>query len=147
MTAMRYNGDAAHTALLINGSQRVIYDPAGTFRDKDVPERADLLYGITPAKLDRYIDYQAEEGLLWLMQTKVVAPEVAEAAIRAAIEVGAAPGGFCARNSAEILSKTPGFQSIPVEFWPKKVKDAFAALPGVTSRLIEQHDARLDLNQ
>ena len=40
-------GEGQHTALLINGTQRVLWDPAGSFRHPQVPERGDLHYGIT----------------------------------------------------------------------------------------------------
>ena len=48
------SGSGAHTALMINGSQRVIFDPAGSFRNDRVPRRADVLYGISPAVLAAY---------------------------------------------------------------------------------------------
>jgi len=146
MVAVTKSGSAAHTALMINASQRVIYDPAGTFYDKEVPERADLHYGITPQKLDKYIDYQSEKGLKWVMLTKIVKPAVAEAAFRAAIENGASMSGFCAHNSTLVISRTPGFENFPVDIMPKKALNAFAALPGVTRREIIQYDERLDLN-
>lgn len=41
-------GSGAHTAMLVDGSQRVIFDPAGSFRDPRVVERHDVLYGMTP---------------------------------------------------------------------------------------------------
>ncbi|MFL4470267.1 hypothetical protein ACERZ8_10430 [Tateyamaria armeniaca] len=48
------NGKGAHSALMINGSQRVIFDPAGSFVNERVPEREDVLYGVTPAVLAGY---------------------------------------------------------------------------------------------
>lgn len=147
MVAVTKSGSGAHTALMINAAQRVIYDPAGTFHDKSVPERADLLYGITPQALDKYIDYQAEEGLNWVMMTKTVSPEVAETAMQAAIETGASMSGLCAHNTSSIISRVPGFQGFPVELYPKKVLAAFSAIPGVTTRIVVQHDETLDLNK
>lgn len=147
MVAVTKSGSGAHTALMINASQRVIYDPAGTFHDKGMPERADLLYGVTPQALDKYIDYQAEEGLNWVMMTKVVSPEVAETALQTAIETGASMSGFCANNTSSIISRVPGFQGFPVELYPKKVLAAFSAIPGVTKRVVVQNDATLDLNK
>ena len=40
-------GEGGHSALMINGSQRVIYDPAGSWQHPQIPERHDVLYGIT----------------------------------------------------------------------------------------------------
>lgn len=46
------SGAGAHSSVMINGSQRVIFDPAGTVRLSAVPERGDVLYGITPQVAD-----------------------------------------------------------------------------------------------
>ena len=37
------DGQGAHTALLINASERVLFDPFGGWTDSPVPERNDLL--------------------------------------------------------------------------------------------------------
>ena len=55
------SGEGAHSALMINASQRVIFDPAGTWWHRTAPERNDLHYGITPTMLKFYIDYHARE--------------------------------------------------------------------------------------
>ena len=39
--------------LLINGSQQVLYDPAGTFTHPDLPRAGDVHYGMTP----RFVDF------------------------------------------------------------------------------------------
>ncbi|MEO0912111.1 MAG: hypothetical protein AAFY59_03855, partial [Pseudomonadota bacterium] len=50
---------AAHTAMIINASQRVIYDPAGTFQHRTMPERGDVHYGATDRMVDYYERYHA----------------------------------------------------------------------------------------
>src|SRR5690606_2620833 len=40
-------GSGAHTSLMINASQRVIFDPAGSFRNETIPVRGDVVYGVT----------------------------------------------------------------------------------------------------
>ena len=40
--------NGAHTGLMINASQRVLWDPAGTFGHETIPERNDVHFGITP---------------------------------------------------------------------------------------------------
>ena len=47
-------GSGGHTALVVNGSQQVIFDPAGSFRDPRVIERGDVLYGMTPKWIQGY---------------------------------------------------------------------------------------------
>lgn len=134
-----------HSALLINASQRVIYDPAGTWYNFDIPERADLLYGISPEYLQYYIDYHARDRFHVVMQTVQVAPEVAETAMRLAIEAGASMSGMCANNTSSILSRTPGFQGFPVSFWPKSAVEAMSRVPGVKTEEIYQDDVGKDL--
>lgn len=136
---------AGHSALLINASQRVIYDPAGTWYHKDVPERADLLYGITPKMLQYYLDYHARQRFRVVMQTKVVSREVAEHAMQLAIANGASMSAMCAFNTSKILSQTPGFESIPADIWPRKGIEAMSRIPGVMTREIVQDDEGKDL--
>jgi len=131
---------AGHSALLINASQRVMYDPAGTWFNKDVPERADLLYGMTPKMLEYYLDYHARDVYHVVLQTKIVPLGTAETMMKLAIENGASASGFCASNTSHILSRTPGFKSFPVSIWPKNAVAAFGALPGVTTRKVFQSD-------
>ena len=52
-------GRSAHAALLINGSQQVLYDPAGTFTHPELPRRDDIHYGMTPRYVDYYERYHA----------------------------------------------------------------------------------------
>ena len=42
-------GAGAHTSLMINGSQRVIFDPAGSVQHPDIAERGDVLFGFETA--------------------------------------------------------------------------------------------------
>ena len=53
------SGRSAHSGLLINGSQQVLYDPAGTFTHPDLPRRGDIHYGMTPRFVDYYERYHA----------------------------------------------------------------------------------------
>ena len=46
------SGAGAHAGLLINGSERVLFDPAGTWRHPKLPERNDVHFGITPKMVD-----------------------------------------------------------------------------------------------
>ncbi len=134
------SGSGAHTGLMINGSQRVLFDPAGTLRHPNIPERNDVLYGITPAVLDFYIDYHARITYDVVRQDIVVSPEVAEMAIRLVEAYGAVPKGHCAQSVSTILRQIPGFESIPRTFFPRKLMQAFGQLPGVTSQTYSDTD-------
>lgn len=126
-------GEGGHSALMINGSQRVIYDPAGSWEHPAIPERHDVLYGITDNFKRFYIDYHARETY-WVAEDRInVSPEVAEAAIRAVESQGASNKSFCAVNTGQALRKVPGFQGAPTSFSPLKLRDWFLTLPGVVS--------------
>lgn len=123
----------AHTALLIAASERVLYDPAGGWRDPAVPERHDVLFGMSPAALERYLAYQAADGYFYVAQEKAVAPEVAEMALMRAKAKGPTPQPFCVIAMADVLGALPGFQSLGGAFRPEQMANRFARLPGVVT--------------
>jgi hypothetical protein len=139
------SNSGAHSALLINGSQRVMYDPAGTWYNKAVPERADMLYGMTPKMLQYYIDYHARKKFRVVMQKRIVSREAADELIRLSIENGTSANGFCAQNTSHLLSLTPGFEGFPVSIWPKSAMKGMDAIPGVVTDVIYQDDEGKDL--
>ena len=59
----------AHSGLMINGSERIMFDPAGTWQHPRIPERNDVHYGITPRIVNFYIDYHARETYRVIEQT------------------------------------------------------------------------------
>lgn len=124
-------GEGAHAGLMIDGSQRILFDPAGTWYHPSVPERYDVKYGITPQMRLFYIDYHARETYDVYEQRIPVTAEVAEIAIRRAEAYGAVNKGFCSIGVTGVLRGVPGFESIPRTFFPGQVRRAFAKLPGV----------------
>lgn len=127
-------GEGAHSALMINGSQRVIFDPAGSWEHPSIPERHDVLYGITPNFKNFYIDYHARETYWVAEDTKLVSREIADLAIRSAEQQGATNKSFCAVSTGQVLRRIPGFEGAPSGFSPLKLRNWFVTLPGVTSR-------------
>ena len=131
----------AHSGLLINASQRVMFDPAGTWHHPSLPERHDVHYGITDKMVLFYIDYHARETFRVIEQKLVVTPQQAEIALQRAQGYGAVPKAECARSVSTILGGVPGFESISTTWYPNKLMTAFGALPGVTQRTITDSDA------
>lgn len=121
----------AHTGLLINASQRVIFDPAGSFGHASIPERNDVLFGITPRIEQFYTSYHARTSYFMIKQTMLVAPEVAERALRLAMEYGPVAKANCTRATSDILKQLPGFESLRITFLPDNLERQFARLPGV----------------
>ncbi len=135
------SGAGAHSGLLINASQRVMFDPAGTFKHPRVPERNDVHYGMTPRIVNFYIDYHARETFRMIEQTVVVSPGVAELVKQRAEAYGAVPKAQCSNSISAILSGVPGFESLGSTWYPAKLSDRFGKLPGVTGRTITDDDA------
>lgn len=134
------SGNGAHSGLVINASQRMIWDPAGSFKHQAFPERNDVIYGISPRVLNYYVDYHARETFDVYLQTIEVSPEVAEQAKRAAETYGPVPQAQCGTSTARILRGLPGFASIRQTPFPKKIMNSFAELPGVTTQFIQDDD-------
>ena len=91
LMTMVINGSwvGAHTSLMINASQRVIFDPAGTVRHARLPQKADVLFGVTPAIEDFYIRAHARKTHHVVIQKLDVPPEVVEMALQKALSHGA----------------------------------------------------------
>jgi len=130
------NGRGEHAALLINASQRVLFDPAGTWQHPDSPERHDVHYGLTNRLLHLYTYYHARRTHHVRIQRLEVPPEIAERILQLAKEAGPVPDAYCARSIAQILRAVPGFENLPLTFYPNNLSDAFATLPGVTEERI-----------
>lgn len=134
------SGNGAHTALVINASQRVIFDPAGSFVQSRMPERNDVLFGASPELEQFYISYHARVTYHVVAQKVAVAPEVAERALVLALENGAVPQAHCARATSRLLRQLPGFEGIRQSWGPNNVSDDFAELPGVQTREYREDD-------
>lgn len=137
------NQAGAHAGLMINGAERVLYDPAGSWAHPTAPERKDLLYGMTPTMLSFYVDYQGTAPFQLVEQTIYVTPEVAEQVKRAAIAYGSAEKAACTRAIGVVLSGVPGFESLPSTYFPKAMSRAFAKLPGVQTQIVTSLDGDL----
>jgi len=123
--------NGAHTGLMISASQRVIWDPAGTFKHESFPERNDVIFGITPRVEQYYRSYHARETYYITIQELDVSAEVAEMALRKVMAYGAVPKANCTRSTSSILGELPGFEGIRTVFFPEKLEEQFAKLPGV----------------
>lgn len=133
-------GAGAHTSLMINASQRVIFDPAGSVRHSRIPERGDVLYGITPMIEDIYVRAHARETYHAVIQHIDVPAAVAEKALRLAQSNGAVAQAQCAKVTSGLIAQLPGFEAIKVTWYPKKLSEQFGALPGVSTRELWEDD-------
>lgn len=133
-------GAGAHSALMVNGSQRVIFDPAGTWYHPQLPERNDVHFGMSEEVVDFYVDYHSRVTYRTVIQEIVVSPEVAQAAMNGILAYGAVPKAQCSNSITTILAGVPGFESIPHTWFPKKLSSSFGALQGVTENVVYDND-------
>jgi hypothetical protein len=133
-------GEGAHSGIMIDGSQRVMFDPAGTWHHPTVPERNDLHFGITPRMRAFYIDYHARETYDVIEQKVPVSAQVAELAIARAKAQGAVAKAMCGTSVAAILRDVPGFEKVPQSFFPGRIMSGFAKMPGVVTYRHEDGD-------
>lgn len=131
---------AAHSALVINASQRVIYDPAGTFEYDDLAERGDVQYGASDRMVDYYERYHARFSHYVHVQKIEVSPAVAEAALLSAQAQGPSPKLFCTVDTISVLRRVPGFEGLKSSFFPEVLREQVAAMPGVDNRYVVEND-------
>jgi hypothetical protein len=133
-------GSGAHSAILVNASERAIFDPAGSWYHPRLPERNDVHYGMTDKAIAFYVDYHSRETYDVVEQRIEVSPEVAELVLRRVQEYGAVPRAHCTQATSTVLRGVPGFQSLPSTWFPKVLSQSFAELPGVSTRVITDDD-------
>lgn len=134
------NGSGAHSALLINASEQIIYDPAGTWYHPRLPERGDVHFGITPQMVDFYVDYHARVTYHVVAQKVNVSPEIAALVYRRALSEGRSADAMCANHVSDILVGVPGFEPVRRTLFPKGIMAAFDKIPGVEKRVITDED-------
>ncbi len=137
-------GAGAHTALLVQGSQSVIFDPAGSFIHERVPERGDVLYGMSPGWIKSYKSSHARSEFHVVSQELDVSPAQAERALQLVQANGSVASAHCAHTTSAILRQIPGFQSIQQGYYPLKLMEQVQAIPGVrTTRLYEDDEGNV----
>ena len=135
------DGDSgAHTGLLINASQRVIFDPAGTFGHPTIPERNDVLFGITKGVEEFYISYHARITFYVVAQRLQISAEGAERILARALQAGPVPQALCARETSRVLQAAPELEWLPPTFFPDTLSRAFARAPGVETEVFRETD-------
>ncbi|MEJ6396847.1 twin-arginine translocation signal domain-containing protein [Yoonia sp. 208BN28-4] len=139
------SGNGAHTALLIDASQRVLFDPAGSFGHPSIPERDDVLFGFTPYLEGVYESYHARETYYVISQKVEVPAATAEQALQLALANGPVARMNCTRETSALIGRLPGFESISTTWFPNNLADDFARLPGVQQRELREDDPDLSV--
>lgn len=124
-----------HSALIINGPERVLFNPAGTWRHPLAPEQGDFHVGFSPAMEKWFYEYHARITFDIHAQTREVPMDVAAKAIELARTNGSVWPGWCTIEIAKILRQLPGFEDFPLTLYPSTAMEAFAKYPGVVTRV------------
>ncbi|MHA3978019.1 hypothetical protein ACW9UR_10075 [Halovulum sp. GXIMD14794] len=136
---------AAHTALFINASERVIYDPAGTFQHDSMPERGDIHYGATDRMIDYYERYHARFSHHVHVQKIYVSRDVAEQTLRRAQAQGPSPKSFCTTHTIKVLNDVDGLPQFESSFYPEKLRSQVARMLQVEDRYVYEYDTAKEL--
>jgi len=141
ITMVNSNSDfGEHSALLINGSEQIIYDPAGSFRHSELPRRDDIVYGITPRFASYYNSYHARFGYYVKVQTLEISREQADEMIAASRARGHVGKLFCANAISSVLNDFPQFSDFPVTFFPGAIMKRMARIEAVDTLIIREDD-------
>ena len=141
------NDVSEHAGIMVNGSQRILYDPAGTYDSSQVPNwkafprRNDIHYGLTDRAFLQYKRFHARVGYYVHQQTVTVPLEVANRAIRLCEERGETKFLFCAQSASWVLKQLPGFTHIKSTFSPENLRRDFAKVAGVVDSELHESDA------
>ena len=131
------SGTGAHTSLMIKASQRVIFDPAGTLRHVHLPEKKDVIYGISSAVEDLYVRAHARKTHHVVIQKRIVPPEVAEQALQVALAHGMVNSAEFSLRTSQLLASLLGFEALPISLFPNRLR---SALGGVSEKFLHEYD-------
>lgn len=134
------SGRSAHSALLINGSERALYDPAGTFTHPELPRAGDIHYGMTPRFVDYYERYHARFSHFVQAQTVEVSRETADLVLANAQAEGKTLKMHCGLAVAAVLRPVSPFSDVRSSYFPEGARKDFARIPGVVDSYVYEVD-------
>lgn len=135
------SGSGSHSSLLIDGPQRIIFDPAGAFEYDLIPERNDVLFGIDPRNEQIYKSSHASEKKYIQIQTIPLTEEQANIAYQTALNWGASPAAHCTSATSGVLQRVPGLESIETTWYPRKLAAQVSRIPGVREEIYSEGDS------
>jgi hypothetical protein len=134
------SGTSAHSGVLINGSQRVLFDPAGTFTHPDLPRSGDIHYGMTPRFVDYYERYHARAGYFVETQRVPVTQAQADQIFANAVARGKSLKMECGLAVSGVLQPVPPVTGVGTALFPESIREDFATIPGVETIRIYEND-------
>ena len=95
---------------------------------------------MTPGLMKQYNSFHARDTHHVVTQRIYVSPEVAAMAKQLAFNQGPSMDAQCTINTSEMLTQLPGFESLKRTWFPRKLMEQFAELPGVTETRYYESD-------
>lgn len=134
------SGAGAHSALIVSGSQQVIFDPAGSFKHARVKERGDVLYGMSPGWVKAYKSAHARSTFHVVTQEVEVSAQQAEIALQLVQSNGPVGSAFCTNATSSLMRQIPGFEDIRMTFFPVNLMDQVATRSDVVTEKYYEND-------
>lgn len=135
------SGAGGHSALMVSGSQQVIFDPAGSFAHPQIAERGDVLYGMSPKWVQGYKSAHARSTHHVVSQEIIVTPAQAERALQLVRTNGSVGSAWCTNSTSTILRQVPGFENVSTTFFPVKLMEQIALRSDVVTDQYFENDA------
>lgn len=134
-------GAGAHSALVVDdGTQRLVFDPAGGWFHPAAPERNDVLFGMNPTLYGFYTQWHARETHHIVAQEVILAPDQARFVAQRIQEIGPVPKANCSRSISALLGELPQFADMPVSWFPERTMGNFARYDGIRTYEIWDDD-------
>ena len=133
-------GKGAHSALIINASERVIFDPAGTFQHEELAEVEDVHHGATDRLVSYYQRYHARFSHFVHVQRVYLDPPTAERLLLRARSNGAVGKMFCSNETAEVMKSIPQFAFFRTSMFPENLRVDMAKVSNVEDSYVYEDD-------
>ena len=113
----------------------------GSLRLRAIPERGDVLYGITPVVADFYARAHARSTYHVVSQEIPVSAQEAERLLSRAKSEGPVAAAFCAYATSSLIRQLPGFEDVQVTFFPVNLQEQLEGRAGVVTTRYYENDA------
>jgi len=114
-------GTGAHSALVVDdGTQRLLFDPAGGWFHPAAPERNDVLFGMNPTLYGFFLQWHARETHHVVAQEVLLPPEQARFVAQRIQEIGPVPRQIVRAQSRNCLANCRNFPICQLRGFPKR---------------------------
>ena len=125
------DGSGGHSALIVNGEHRVIFDPEGSLSHTSLAVSSDVIYGANPAVVESFIGYHTRKTDDTVTETLDIADAVASDLLTRVMLHRTVMQSYGTQSVGALSRSTPGFEGIRPMFPSKNLMESFAAQPGV----------------